>query len=257
MSKSRSFMMLLGACLFGLSSVYGQNEFEAKQAIIDGVAAYRSGESGADSLFAQGESHPELGSLAAYNRGRSLMDQEEGLTEARKAFQRAIQDSGDSMMQADAWHNTGNSLLMEQDIDGAIESYKSALRAHPGHDAARYNLAYAMRMKEQEQEQEQEQDQEQDQDQEQEQEQEQEQDQEQDQDQDQDQDQEQEQEQESKDGEGQPEEQPAPPQQVEGQISPEDMERILESLEREEGDIQAKLRREKGKGQKSKIEKDW
>jgi len=35
------------------------------------------------------------------------------------------------------------------------------------------------------------------------------------------------------------------------------MERILESLERQEGEIQAKLRREKGQGKKSKIEKDW
>ena len=44
---------------------------------------------------------------------------------------------------------------------------------------------------------------------------------------------------------------------VEGQISPEDMERILESLERNEAAIQAKLQRQRNGGTQRKIEKDW
>ena len=47
------------------------------------------------------------------------------------------------------------------------------------------------------------------------------------------------------------------PQQVEGQISKEDMERILESLERGEEEVQAKLMKAKSQGKKKKIEKDW
>jgi hypothetical protein len=47
------------------------------------------------------------------------------------------------------------------------------------------------------------------------------------------------------------------PEPVEGQISPEDMERILESLERGESEIRAKLQLQKGGGEKRKIEKDW
>ena len=47
----------------------------------------------------------------------------------------------------------------------------------------------------------------------------------------------------------------------EGEISRADMERILESLERQEAEVQAKLRaaqlREKGRGQSKNIEKDW
>jgi hypothetical protein len=35
------------------------------------------------------------------------------------------------------------------------------------------------------------------------------------------------------------------------------MEKILESLERSEEEIQAKLRKAKGQGKKVKIEKDW
>ncbi|MDE0722158.1 MAG: hypothetical protein OSB28_02505, partial [Flavobacteriales bacterium] len=53
------------------------------------------------------------------------------------------------------------------------------------------------------------------------------------------------------------EEQKKEEQQVEGQISKEDMARILENLENEEAEIQAKLRRQKGKGEKKTIEKQW
>ena len=45
------------------------------------------------------------------------------------------------------------------------------------------------------------------------------------------------------------------PQQVEGQISKEDMERILESLERGEEEVQAKLMKAKSQGKKKKIER--
>ena len=58
-------------------------------------------------------------------------------------------------MTSDAWHNIGNSLLMEQDLENAIEAYKSALRANPTNEAARYNLSYALRMLNNEQEQQQ------------------------------------------------------------------------------------------------------
>ena len=47
----------------------------------------------------------------------------------------------------------------------------------------------------------------------------------------------------------------------EGQISRADMERILESLERQEAEVQAKLRaaqaQKRGKGASKNIEKDW
>ena len=141
---------LLALCFLFVAAVprsLAQTDSEAKKSIIDGIQAYRSGDTNADSLFALGETHSELQPLAAYNRGRSIMEQEGEQLEARKAFQRAAQETSDPSLEADAWHNTGNSLLMEDDLDGAIEAYKSALRANPDHDAARYNLSYAMRMK--------------------------------------------------------------------------------------------------------------
>ena len=280
-SKMGGFFTVLACPLIALAQ---GGDYSAKQSIIQGIDRFERGETGSDSLFAQGESHSTLSAVASYNRGRALMESAEKGAEARQAFQKSLKGNDDTRMQSDAWHNIGNSLLMEQDPENAIEAYKSALRANPQNEAARYNLSYALRMlndeqdqNEQEQEGEGEQEQneqdqqgegeqeqnEQDQQGEGEQEQnEQEQEGEGEQEQnEQDQQGEGEQEQNEQEQDGQDEqgegEQPAAPEQIEGQISKEDMERILESLERGEEEVQAKLMRAKSQGKKKKIEKDW
>jgi tetratricopeptide (TPR) repeat protein len=278
----------LGLLLLGAASplLAQSDDYAAKASIIQGIEAFDAGAAGADSLFALGERHSELAQVAAFNQGRALLENQEAAQQARQSFQRAIKENDDPAMVSDAWHNIGNSLLMEQDLENAIDAYKSALRSNPGNEAARYNLSYAIRQLNQQQDQQQDQqnqdqqdqdqqDQQQDgeqqqnqQDQQQdgEQEQDQQQDGEQQQDQQEQQDGEQDQEREQQGQEGeqgeqdqQQDQQPQPqePQQVEGQISKEDMERILESLERGEEEVQAKLMKAKSQGKKKKIEKDW
>ena len=301
------FFTLLACPLIGLAQ---GGDYSAKQSIIQGIDRFERGEAGSDSLFAQGESHSTLSAVASYNRGRALMESAEKGAEARQAFQKSLKGNDDTRMQSDAWHNIGNSLLMEQDPENAIEAYKAALRANPQNEAARYNLSYALRMLNDEQEQN-EQDQQGEGEQEQNEQEQNEQDQqgegeqeqsEQDQqgegeqeqneqeqqgegeqeqnEQDQQGEGEQEQNEQEQQGEGEQEqneqeqqgegeqeqneqeqqgegEQPAAPEQIEGQISKEDMERILESLERGEEEVQAKLMRAKSQGKKKKIEKDW
>lgn len=245
------------------SAGFGQsNDYAAKSNIIEGIAAFEAGDATADSLFAMGESHSELSALASYNQGRALLENPERAPEARQAFQRAIKGSDDSVMESDSWHNIGNSLLMEEDLENAIEAYKSALRANPRNEAARYNLSYALRQLNQQQEEQNQQDQQdqqgeqdqQDQQNQQDQQDEQEQQGEQDQ---QDQQSEQDQQEQQEQQEQQQQQEQSQPQQVEGQISKEDMERILESLERGEEEVQAKLMQAKSQGKKKKIEKDW
>jgi len=280
-SKMGGFFTLLACPLIGLAQ---GGDYSAKQSIIQGIDRFERGEAGSDSLFAQGESHSTLSAVASYNRGRALMESAEKGAEARQAFQKSLKGNDDTRMQSDAWHNIGNSLLMEQDPENAIEAYKAALRANPQNEAARYNLSYALRMLNDEQEQN-EQDQQGEGEQEQNEQEQNEQDQqgegeqeqnEQDQqgegeqeqsEQDQQGEGEQEQNEQEQQGEGEQEqneqeqqgegEQPAAPEQIEGQISKEDMERILESLERGEEEVQAKLMRAKSQGKKKKIEKDW
>ena len=146
----------IAACtlIFSSTELRGQNVDQiAKASIIAGIEQFEQGESGADSLFALGESHSQLAPIAAYNRGRSMLEKEEGMAEARQAFQRAISATDDKSLAADAWYNTANSLMLEQDLEGAIEAYKSALRANPKHEAARFNLAQALRMQQDQQDQ--------------------------------------------------------------------------------------------------------
>ena len=156
MKSMKNIHVGLALCtlLFCHTTMVGQNNDSfAKASIIEGIQQFQNGEEGADSLFALGEAHSELAPIAAYNRGRSMLENQEGLTEARQAFQRAISKTEDESLIADAWYNTANSLMLEQDLDGAIEGYKSALRVNPGHDAARFNLAQAIRMKQDQQDQ--------------------------------------------------------------------------------------------------------
>ena len=251
MNKQNSLLASIFAFVFlaiaGIS-LGQQRDYDAKASIIEGIQRFEQGTTGSDSLFALGESHSELGQIAAYNRGRALLESAEKAGEARQAFQRAIKDNSDPGMTSDAWHNIGNSLLMEQDLENAIEAYKSALRANPTNEAARYNLSYALRMLNNEQEQQQQDQQQDQQDQ---------QDQQQDQQQQDQQDQQDQQQQDQQQQDQQQEQQQSQPEQVEGQISKEDMERILESLERGEEEVQAKLMRAKSQGKKKKIEKDW
>lgn len=55
----------------------------------------------------------------------------------------AKRDAGDAHKK---WLNVGNSQLKQENLEGAIESYKNALRQNPNDDRARYNLAQAKRM---------------------------------------------------------------------------------------------------------------
>lgn len=48
---------------------------------------------------------------------------------------------------ARAFHNLGNSQLMQKKLDESIESYKKALRQNPSDMATKYNLAYAQMLK--------------------------------------------------------------------------------------------------------------
>ena len=269
-------VLLLGSACVAASA---QSDLDAKAAIIDGFDAYRANTGDADSLFALSTNHSELAAVAEYNLGRAFV-QSGDTARAQSAFRKAIGSTEDRALKSSAWHNLGNLSLQQSELSPAIQAYKQALRENPENEEARYNLAYAMRLAQQQQDQNQDQQQDQDQqdqnqddqqnqdqqDQDSEQQQdeqqgdgEQQQDEQQGQDGEQQQDEQQgdqQQESEAEDGEGQQGEQPQQ-QPVEGQISPEDMERILESLERNEAAIQAKLQQQRNGGERRTIEKDW
>ena len=214
---------------------------------------------------------------AQFNLGDALAKQDR-FEEALASFDLVSSTSDDKELKANAFHNKGNVQLQQQDLEGAIESYKEALRTNPKDPQTRYNYAYAKKQLEQQQEQQQEQDQEQNQDQQQNQnsddkdnqnkedaengEQD---DSEQDQQDQQDQsDTKEDETQENDQNSGETDGEEAKDEQEEKQgeakenkLSPEEAQRLLEALKQEENKVQAKMKKHKIKGSKVKIEKDW
>ncbi len=224
---------------------------------------------------------------AQFNLGDALVKQER-FDEALDAFEKVSVSTEDQNLKANALHNKGNVLLSQQDLEGAIESYKDALRINPKDHETRYNYAYVKKLLD-EQQQQQNQDQDQDEDnQEDNKEEDKEQnkegndqedqknegsenkDQENSENEDEKQDQqdegdnnndETEQDQQDKgqtDGEDSNEEnQGELPKPRENKLSPEEAQRLLDALNQQEEKVQDKMKKHKLKGAKVKIEKDW
>jgi tetratricopeptide (TPR) repeat protein len=241
--------IILISILFPSSKVLGQTDLELKQHLINGISSFEENmnEDAANS-FSNGSTLENYEDIAAYNLGRSLMETED-LEGAASAFKQAIASSENNQLISNAWYNSGNIALNSDDPSTAIEAYKSSLRLNPDFANARHNLAIANKMLQQQEEQE---EQEQDGDEENE--------------DAQDGDEENEDEKEDeKEGdeenedekEGDQEDKDEQEKQVAGQISKEEMARILESLDQEEERILSKLRMQKGDGKKKTIVKPW
>ncbi|PRX40801.1 tetratricopeptide repeat protein [Salegentibacter salegens] len=222
---------------------------------------------------------------ARYNMGNMYYTRE-NTPQAAQRYKQAAEVAENKTTRHKANHNLGNAYMKQKMYQEAVDAYKDALRNDPTDDETRYNLALAKKMLEEEQENQDEnqdggddenedqdeQDQEnQDQNQDQENEDQQDQNGEGDNEGDQDQqDQEQEEqegdqdEQEQQDGQGdQEEEQQEPeqgqpqPQPAQGQLSPEQIQSLLEAMNNEERKVQDKINAEKQKGAKVQSEKDW
>ena len=282
------YILYISLALAPASVLLGQTNLELKKNLIDGVESFKEAElENAAHLFAAGAELEGYEDIAAYNRGRALMDTESH-DEALSAFSKAIEISENSQIKSRSWYNAGNVNLMKGDIEKAIEAYKNSLRNDPAFGEARNNLNEAYKLlqqQQQEQQQEQQQDQNEDgedgenqqdqQDQQDGEDSENQQDQQDQQDGEDGEDREEEKEdsdkeeegdqQDQKDGEedqqdqqGENGDEEKEAEQVkERQLSKEEMARILENLENEEEKIQARLMKQKGAGKKKTIEKKW
>ena len=223
---------------------------------------------------------------AQFNLGDALVKQER-FDEALEAFDKVSASTENQKLKANALHNKGNVLLSQQDLEGAIESYKDALRVNPKDHETRYNYAYVKNLlNQQQQEQNQDQDQNddnQDDNKEEDKEQNEEgnnqedqnnegsenKDQENSDKEDKKQDQQDEgenNEDESKqdlsdkgqtEGEDSDEKQENNPKPNENKLNPDEVERLLDALNQQEEKVQDKMKKHKLKGAKVKIEKDW
>jgi Ca-activated chloride channel family protein len=261
-STSLSLSLLFSfSFLFSLPSplLHAQTDRDLKGSMVAGTSAYRNGDAaGAAALFGAAKAHSILGPVAAYNEGRALMDTTRRApgaevdpavgarnAAARRSFQEAIASSKTPEVTSKAWYNIGNTHLYEENLPAAAEAFKQALRANPRNEEARHNLALTLRKQEQQQQQQQQQqkqggggDQKPQQG------------------GGQGQDQQGKQGNQGQQGQQGPQGQQNAPQSGKGKISPEDAERMLENLGREEAGVQARMREQKPAARKP-IEKDW
>lgn len=217
---------------------------------------------------------------AQFNLGDALVKQER-FDEALEAFDKVSASTENQKLKANALHNKGNVLLSQQDLEGAIESYKDALRVNPKDHETRYNYAYVKNLLDQQQ-QDQNQDQEQNDDDNKEEDKEQNEegnnqddqnnegsenkDQENSDKEDNKQDQqddgenkedEQNQDKGQTDGDDSDEKHENNPKPNENKLNPDEVERLLDALNQQEEKVQDKMKKHKLKGAKVKIEKDW
>lgn len=220
----------------------------------------------------------------SYNFGNLYIKNNE-FDSARLRLIESIESTDNKSLKHKSYHNLGNILMEEEQYQMAVDAYKDALRNEPTDEETRYNLAYAKsKLQDEKNDDNQDGDDNQDENQ----------DKNEDESDDESKDNKDDGENEDKDkdnkdkdqeddkgdkdeseedqkdddgnkdkqekeGEGGEDEQKQPqqPQNQKGQISPEQIQRLLEAIENQEKDIQEKLNAEKAKGQKSKTGKDW
>lgn len=181
-----------------------------------------------------------------FNLGDALYKQMK-FEQATSTFEEIAEKSDDKIEKARAYHNLGNSMLMQNKVDESIEAYKNALRNNPKDLESKYNLAYAMNMKKQQEQQQQNQDQNKDQDK----------DKNQDQKNQDNQDQNKDQDQQDK-GQNQDQQQQQQQQPQEQKISKENAERLLQALQNDEEKIQEKVKKaQAAQAKQRKTDKDW
>jgi tetratricopeptide (TPR) repeat protein len=220
---------------------------------------------------------------AQFNLGDALVKQER-FEEALESFEIVSNSTEDLGMRANALHNKGNIQLSQQDLEGALESYKDALRLNPKDEETRYNYAYVKDLLDQQKQEEEQNEENQDENKEDQEENQENKDQDKENSENQDQenskdenkedkedqkdqgeneDKEDESDQEQQDKgqtdgeEGEEEKKGDQPKPKENKLSPEEAQRLLEALNQQEEKVQDKLKKQMIKGAKVKIEKDW
>lgn len=201
----------------------------------------------------------------------TTLQQESYVDEALQTYAEAIKTTKEKPNKHRTFHNIGNALMQNKDYKGAVEAYKNALRNNPNDDETRYNYALAKKLLEDQQD-DQNQDQQDNKDN-QDQENDQNQDQKDDQNQDKegdnqedkkdssqdkgdkDQDQKEPRENDNKDPQGDQENKQPQPQPA--QLSPQQVQNLLEAMSNEEKKVQDKINAQKVKPAGTKNKKDW
>lgn len=169
-------------------------------------------------------------------------------SDANTQFLTAAEFENEKKNLASIYHNSALVYHLTDSLEMAAEAYKESLRNNPDDHETRYNLAVVLHQLKQNQQNQQDNQQQQENKEEQQQ---------QEQNQQQQQQQQQQQNQEQQQNEQEQQQQQAQPQQSEEDMSKENAERLLEAAMQDEKGVLEKVKREKNKSSKGKLEKNW
>jgi tetratricopeptide (TPR) repeat protein len=179
---------------------------------------------------------------ADFNLGNALYKQKQYDAAAAKYVGLAEKENDQQRLNR-YYYNLGNTLYENKKYQESVEAYKNALRKYPGDIDAKHNLQLAMKMlKEQQQQQQDKNNQQQNKDQ---------------QEKNKDGDENKQNKDQQKDQKNQNPSSSDQPQNVKGQISPQDADRILQALENEEKDVMKRVQERKQHLQKAPVDKNW
>lgn len=195
--------------------------------------------SGAQQQYEKALTEDPYSDAGNYNLGNSYYQQQE-FEKAAAQFEHATQTATDPETRANAYHNLGNTYLQQKKYEESINAYKQSLRDKPADNDTKYNLAYAQQMLKKQQQQQQQQQQKQDLQKKEEQKK-------------QDQQPKQDNNQNKNEQQQKDKQQPAPPK----EYSKEELDRILESLNADDKNVQEKVNKQKSQNAGGDAEKDW
>jgi len=206
-----------------------------------------------DSLYSEAEQFYRKALLkdqnafaASFNLADATYKQEK-YSESTSLFKALSEKTTDKIEKSMSYHNLGNSLMKEHKIDDAIEAYKNALRNNPKDMDTKHNLAYAQRFKNQQQKQEEEKEEEKEDNKDEEKEEEK---------VEEKQKEEKSEQEQNENSEEESKEEPQKPRDP-NEMTEEEAEQILDALQQQEKELQEDLQKNKNKGVKLKILKDW
>jgi Ca-activated chloride channel family protein len=153
-------LLTISIMMIGLHT-WGQDEI--KRNLYYGNQAYNEGDfETALDYFQEAVDRSPLNYKANFNLANAYhrMNKQD---EAIERYETIVNLAPSSFDKSKVYHNIGNAKMFKQDLDGAIEAYKAALRLNPSDEETRYNLAYAQHLKREQQQQDQNQNQNQDQ----------------------------------------------------------------------------------------------
>jgi len=265
--------IILVFCMpLGLLAQDAQAEQQADNFIYDGNTAFDQANSAeAERNYRRALSLGKKVNTATYNMATTLQ-QDSYTQEALRAYETVVKSTDERPKKHRSFHNIGNAMMDAKEYKRAVAAYKDALRNNPNDDETRYNYALAKKMLEDEEEKQDDQDQKDNQDdkenkdnQNDSQENKDNQDKEGDNNQDKNKDpndkgendKDKEKGDQEKDKEGNQEKDKQPPQAQPMQLSPQQVQNLLEAMGNEEKKVQDKVNAKKAKAAGTKSKKDW